>query len=60
MKVIKSESTIYRDILTYQVEENEDYEDVLTELKQRVNDSCFGGFVSRSNHNQIVVTYEKG
>ena len=57
MKFVNRTTQFHKAIYTYQVEDNENYEEQLIRQKQKVNDSYFGGYVVRGRDNQIITTY---
>ena len=57
MKFISRATQFHKAIYTYQVEGNENYEEQLNRQKQKVNDSHFGGYVTRGTNNRIITTY---
>lgn len=57
MKFISRATQFHKAIYTYQIESNENYEEQLNSQKQKVNDSHFGGYVTRGTNNRIITTY---
>lgn len=57
MKFISRTTQFHKAIYTYQVEDNENYEEQLNIQKQKVDNSCFGGYVTRGTDNRIIIAY---